>query len=225
MPKISDITGLRFGRLTAVQHIGKGPGKSRNHFWLCQCDCGASVSVNGSCLRLGQTKSCGCLQSDLAKAVGDRSKTHGMTGTSTYNVWVSMVQRCHNPNAKDYQRYGGRGIFVCDEWQKFDNFLSDVGERPEGKSLDRVDNEKGYSPENCRWADAQTQQRNKRNSRLVTHNGKTMTLADWAEANGINPITISARIQNGWDEVSAITTPVDRRYSHQKNKRMPPNAA
>lgn len=225
MPKVSDITGMKFGRLTAVEHVGRVSGKSRNHFWRCQCDCGASVIVKGSCLRGGATKSCGCLQSDLAKAARIRAKTHGMTKTSTYNVWVGMVQRCHNSKSKDYERYGGRGIFVCDEWRVFENFLRDMGERPQGKSLDRVDNNKGYSLENCRWADAQAQQRNKRNSRLLTHNGITMTLADWAEHTGINPITLGARIKNGWDEVSAITTPVHQRYSHQKNKKMPSNEA
>ena len=217
MPKVSEIIGLRFGRLIVSKHLGKGPGKSRNHFWLCQCDCGVSVSVNGSCLRSGQTKSCGCFQKDIAKSAGDRTKTHGMTKTTTYNVWATMIQRCHNPNAKDYPRYGARGIFVCDEWRAFDIFLKDMGERPVGKSLDREDNEKGYSPKNCRWVDAVTQQRNKRNNRTMTHNGKTMTLAGWAETLNINPNTLNARLQNGWDEISAITMPIEKKYSHQKN--------
>lgn len=225
MPKVSDITGVKFGRLTAVEHVGKGSGRSRNHFWRCQCECGAMVTVNGSCLRRGVTKSCGCLQKHIAKAAGDRTRTHGMTGTSTYNVWVGMVQRCHNANSKDYDRYGGRGIFVCDEWQTFSNFLADMGERPEGKSLDRIDNDKGYSPQNCRWADAKSQQRNKRNSRLITHDGKTMTLVEWAEYTGINQRTLSGRLKNGWDEISAITTPVDRKFSHQKNRKRASNVA
>jgi len=219
MPKLVDITGMRFGRLTVSKHLGRGLGKSRSHFWLCLCDCGASVNVNGSCLRGGATKSCGCLQRDMARSVGDRTKTHGMTKTTTYNVWASMIQRCHNANAKDYERYGGRGILVCEAWQAFDAFLRDMGERPLGKSLDRIDNEKGYSPENCRWVNAKIQQRNKRNNRIITHDGKTMTLAEWSAAAGISQITLGARLRNGWDEAAAITTPVAKKYSHQKNKR------
>jgi len=219
MPSVIDITGMKFGRLTVSKHIGRGSKKSRNHFWLCLCDCGASVSVNGSCLRRGATKSCGCYQKDVARAAGDRTKTHGKTKTTTYNVWTSMVQRCNNENAKDYPRYGAIGITVCEEWHTFENFLRDMGERPSGMSLDRINNNSGYSKANCRWTDAKTQQRNKRNTSMLTHNGESMTLQDWAERIGMNPITLADRIYKGWSVGDAITKPVMKMYSHQKNRK------
>lgn len=208
-----DMTSQRFGRLTVVEHLGRTKEKSRNHYWACMCDCGKRVDVKGSNLRRGSTKSCGCFRKEKAKAAGDRTKTHGMCRTSTYNVWSSMIQRCRNQNAKDYPRYGAIGKDVCDRWLSFDNFLEDMGIRPERMSLDRIDNDKGYSKENCRWVSSKAQQRNKTNNRIISHNGKTMTLAEWAEETGINSRTLWSRLKNGWDESDAITTPVKQARS------------
>lgn len=133
---------------------------------------------------------------------------HGKVGTSTYHVWSSMIARCRNPKCPAYPNYGGRGIGVCEAWTSFSGFLADMGERPEGLSLDRVDNDQGYSPENCRWATRTEQARNKRSTRLITVNGETLSTAEWSERSGLKIATIWARIAKGWPESAAVTTPV-----------------
>ena len=157
--KVKDMTGLKFYRLLVVSHAGKKNATSRSHYWNVVCDCGNSLTVNGSNLRSGDTKSCGCLQREIARAAGDRTRTHSMSKTSIYSIWDSMIQRCHNQNRKDFPHYGGRGIEVCARWREsFDDFLSDMGHRPEGMSIDRIDWDKGYEPSNCRWASSGSRQ-------------------------------------------------------------------
>jgi hypothetical protein len=217
MPPVKDITGQKFGRLFVIEISDKKV--NRNTYWKCKCDCGNVTHVLSANLAKGITKSCGCYQRDRARAAGDRTRTHGMTKTTTYNVWSSMMQRCENTNAKDYYRYGAVGIRVSPEWHSFENFLADMGVRPKGKSIDRIDNKKGYFAENCRWADAKTQQRNKNNNRLITSEGLTLTIAEWAERKGINRITLGDRLNKGWSEHDAINRPIEKRYSHQKNRK------
>lgn len=122
---------------------------------------------------------------------------HGMTKTRTFKSWDSMLQRCTNPNDPSYPRYGGRGIKVCKRWLKFSNFLADMGVRPEGKTLDRINNDQGYKPGNCCWATAEEQQRNRRNSRWVTHNGQTKMLIDWSREMGIPYDLLLRRVNRG----------------------------
>jgi hypothetical protein len=148
-----DITGHRFGRLVAISHISfQG--------WLCRCDCGNETIVQGPNLRNGNSKSCGCLRVELAIS---RATKHGHAKkTATYSSWQAMIKRCTNPNTWSWKHYGGRGITVCDRWRySFENFLADMGEKPEGLTLDRINNELGYSPENCRWATPAEQFRNR----------------------------------------------------------------
>lgn len=140
------------------------------------------------------------------------SNKHGMTGTSTYSVWATMKARCSNCNNANYHNYGGRGITVSDSWQKFENFYADMGERPEGMSLDRIDNDKGYSADNCRWASVKQQMRNTRINNWITFNGKTQILKDWADELGLSEQVIHRRLNKcGWSVEDALTIPVNGR--------------
>lgn len=142
---------------------------------------------------------------DLAARNAARA-THRMSHTPIYNCWRSMLARCENPNQKDFARYGARGITVCNRWRNFADFLADMGTKPDGMSIDRIDGSKGYSPENCRWATATEQANNKRSNVLVTFNGATATVAEWAQRVGLERKTLEYRIRAGWDASRALTT-------------------
>ena len=145
MPRtLTSLVGKKFGKLL-VLNISNND-KWSNPMWLCKCDCGKTKIVRGSSLRNGLTQTCGCSRSGNLYAL-----KHGMSNTSTYNIWSSMKDRCLNPHDVAYKYYGGRGIKVCTRWLKFENFLSDMGERPQGLTLDRIDNDKNYELSNCRW--------------------------------------------------------------------------
>lgn len=153
-----DLVGQTFGRLLVQCCVGSN--KSRALVWQCLCDCGKAVDVPGPKLRFGHTKSCGCLSVDTGRHL---NLTHGQSNTPTYGVWLAMKARCNNKNADNYVNYGGRGIKVCERWENsFENFLADMGERPEGLTIERKDNDRGYEPGNCIWADKATQNANKR---------------------------------------------------------------
>lgn len=192
--RTADLTGLRFGRLVVVRISPKR--SSGNVYWHCVCDCGQTREVQRSALVSGASQSCGCLKNELSSR---RQKTHGMTQTPTYSSWVSMTGRCTNPNLREWPHYGGRGITVCSQWRNFEGFLRDMGERPLGTSLDRIDNERSYEPGNCRWATPKEQSRNKRTSRMLTYRGVTKTITDWAEEMGVDRATLNHRVMvAGW---------------------------
>ena len=157
--KGDDLVGKRFGRWTVVAFYPKRYWRGRDTVWLCHCDCGTERGVRGFVLRNGESKSCGCLQREL---VTKRLTTHGMSKTRAYSIWENMKQRCQNPNSTGYHYWGGAGIGVCDRWQKFENFYADMGEPPDGLTLDRKDNDKGYSLENCKWSTRLEQVHNRR---------------------------------------------------------------
>lgn len=159
MPSKKDLTGQRFGRLVVLEEGERT--KSGQVIWYCMCDCGNERRIPVSSLTSGRTKSCGCRRKDVK---AQEVTTHGFSkGNPTYRSWAHMLARCHNPNNKYYHNYGGRGIKVCDRWRySFENFLADMGERPNGKTIDRKDNDGGYEPGNCRWADWQSQMSNRR---------------------------------------------------------------
>lgn len=184
-----DLTGKRFGRLTVVEYAGTNKvGKSSAVTWHCKCDCGNDTIVMTNHLRTGNTSSCGCF-------VRERHTIHGMWDTSIYRTWADIKKRCLNPNNKAYKHYGGRGITICERWLKFENFLADMGERPDGLTIERIDNDKGYSPENCRWATYKEQNRNSRRTRMISYFGETRCLSEWAEVLNINRTTLHWRLR------------------------------
>jgi hypothetical protein len=168
IPKRPVKCGETFGRLLVIEEESERAGKHRA--FLCRCDCGQIVRrVRGGDLRSGKKPSCGCQRKEL---VGNRARLHGhrtLEGSSpTYQSWLGMRQRCLNPRATGYQNWGGRGVTICERWSNFENFLADMGERPEGFTLDRIDNDGNYEPGNCRWATRQEQQQNRRLCKTLT---------------------------------------------------------
>lgn len=191
-----DLTGKVFGRWTIVDFSHRD--NDSNPFWNAICSCGTVRKVEGSSIFSGKSRSCGCLQRDSVT-------THGRSESLIYQVWGGMVGRCHNKKDPSYYRYGGRGITVCDRWRdSFENFLEDMGEKPEGMSIDRINNNSCYCPENTRWATPTEQQRNRNCNKMLTFNGKTQTLAGWAEELNIKYPTLASRIRSGWPLEKAL---------------------
>jgi hypothetical protein len=198
-----DITGQRFGRLVALRKVGHEINKAGKTFhvtWECVCDCGAVVTKSGSKLRQGRVLSCGCLAKDVTRA---RSITHqhsvGGKRTPEYKTYEGMLQRCYNESHQSYHHYGGRGIDVCERWKaSFENFLEDMGFKP-GKSysLDRINNDLGYSKDNCRWATRKEQARNRRTNKLVLHEGRLVCAVELAKILGLPASTVYQRLASG----------------------------
>ena len=183
-----DLVGLKFESWTVLRHHER---RKYHHVWWCRCVCGKEAPVYGQ--NLGKTStSCGCEGRKRSIAA---SITHGMSKTNTCNVWYCMKDRCNNPKNPSFAGYGGRGIHVCDRWlNSFENFLEDMGKKPDGLTLDRKDNNAGYSPENCIWSSRTAQARNRRSNRVLSAFGKTKTLAEWSLETGIKRSTITQRI-------------------------------
>jgi len=202
MGKFIDLTGKTFGRLLVVAEAGRA--KSGHALWLCQCDCGGKTITSGKDLRRSRVKSCGCLRKELFIT------THGMSYSPTHISWTAMKRRCNNPHSKDYKNWGGRGIKVCARWaNSFENFLADMGEKPEGLTLERKNNDRNYEPENCKWATRKEQGRNSRNNHMVEYQGKIQCIAAWAEEKGVAAKTLQTRIQQlHWPVESALTQKV-----------------
>lgn len=191
MGNFVDISGLRYGKLVVsrkVENIGKKVA------WLCECDCGEGTTVTSSDLRSGHTKSCGCLKGGKI--------THGMNRSPEHSIWCQIKGRCYNKNSPAYSYYGGRGIKVCDRWRdSFEAFFHDMGDRPSGNhSIDRIDNDGDYTPENCRWATPYMQANNARSNVRITYQGETHTVTQWARKLAVSPQTIFSRIRYGWTD-------------------------
>jgi len=184
----------KIGELTAVRMVGK---QGHNLLWECICACGTTFNATASNIISGNTKSCGCRKRRVSS---DALRTHGLYGTRAHCIWQNMMRRCYDTKNLAFPNYGGRGITVCDRWHDLRNFYLDMGERPKGRSLDRVNNDLGYSPDNCRWATLTQQARNKRSNTLVERDGIKKTIAEWAEITGIPSSRISARRKLGWSD-------------------------
>lgn len=211
--KVINLCGRKFGRLTVTEYAGRSKKGAR--CWICTCDCGEVRKVFGSNLVRDNSTSCGCLgrQNSIKAHI-----THGHSGkksrSSEYGIWASMISRCENPKVASYPRYGGRGIKVCVRWRKsFQEFLSDMGPRPQGKTLDRDKTNGNYCPSNCRWITPTQQNNNRRGNRRIEVDGITLTSSEWERKTGIRALTIRQRIDRGWPAKRAISEPT------QNNKR------
>jgi len=199
-----DLTGQRFGRLTVLKEAGRT--KWKQIIWHCLCDCGNYKNIVSFSLKNGDSKSCSCFSREEAAR---RETTHGLSKTSTFHIWHTMRAQCYNINASSYYLYGARGIKICKRWHKFENFISDMGIRPIGKSIERRNNNKGYFPENCYWATRKEQSRNTRRNRLITYKNKTFCIAEWEERLNFSKKLIWQRLfRDHWSIEKALTTPI-----------------
>lgn len=184
--------GQRFGRFVVIE--SSSVSKHGERRWLCRCDCGTTKTVPGSALRAGKVRSCGCL-----KRENNTRRIHGGRRTKLYEVFKTMHRRCEKPTSNRYAYYGGRGISVCDEWSDFESFRNwaYANGYGEGLTLDRIDNNGNYSPDNCRWATMKEQSNNRRNSVIVEIDGVRKTVAEWSDVSGISPYTLYSRVNRG----------------------------
>ena len=204
-----NLIGQRFGRLLVLRKAESIQRNTRSGcyaMWLCRCDCGTEKTVRGSHLRGEKIKSCGCYSIDQAAV---RTRTHGMTKSPTYRTWAAIKRRCHNPSQLGYQQYGARGVTVCSRWREsFEAFLADMGEKPDGLTIDRIDSSKGYEPDNCRWATPKEQSYNKINNIGVRPIGPYRSIIEAAEAIGINYGTLHSRLKRGMSVEDALNRPL-----------------
>lgn len=198
-------TGQRFGRLTFIR---KDIARNGRAMWRLKCDCGKEIVARASHVKAHETKSCGCFSIESSRI---RAKKHGHAWPHSpeYNSWHQAKMRCRNPKDPNYVRYGGRGITFCKRWESFENFLADMGLKPSPEySIERIDNSKGYEPDNCKWASSTEQANNRRSNRVITFNGRSKTLAQWARHTGIRWGVLWRRLDLGWSVGKTLFTPV-----------------
>lgn len=213
--KALELTGKRFGRLQVIKRVGSKCGHS---LWLCKCNCGAETYVTACALRKGDTVSCGCWKDEQT---AKRNVKHKHSSSRLYAVWKGIKQRCNNPNHSSYANYGGRGIKMCKEWENFSEFEKWAMEHGYDKdasfgkcTIERIDNNGPYCPDNCRFATWNEQQNNSRNNHRITISGETHTLTEWCDKMGLKPTTVLRRIKGlGWSEEKAIMTPARKTAS------------
>lgn len=198
-----NLSGKIFGDLEAIKPVGVSTKTHRTTVYLCKCIMCNKISYQYSTNLKGFRHCMFC---------NPPQKTHGMTKTKEYKIWAGMKRRCNSKVEENYPLYGGRGIKVCEKWLKFENFYRDMGDAPSDQhTIDRLDCDGNYDPDNCRWATWEEQQRNRRNNHLIVYNGQTKTIAEWAEITGINRANIWWRNNQGWS-VERIFTDADHRY-------------
>lgn len=199
--------GRKFGRLTVVAAERRRTGiRNTTAIYLkALCECGNTTERPHTAFTTGNTRSCGCLH---AESVKTSSRTHGKRSSPIWHIWQQMLQRCNNPSSGGYKKYGARGIQVCLEWHDFETFYADMGDRPEGMTLGRIDNDAGYSKENCRWETPAQQARNKRNTTMLVLDGKSVSLQDLADRHGVPARILRERLfRLGWPMEKALSTP------------------
>lgn len=196
------IIGKRFGRLTVLERLG---ARKEISIYRCHCDCGVETNVFRTALVPKQMQfSCGCMRLQMITK-------HGMTAggirQKTWYTWSEMLSRCTNKDHKQFENYGGRGIAVCKRWMDFRNFLEDMGKAPDGLSIDRINNDGNYEPGNCRWTDAKTQMRNRRNTCRVQIGNEIKTLQEWSDSSGVNVNTLRSRYRYKWSSENLLKIP------------------
>lgn len=203
MGKLVDLTGQRFGRWVVLERASNTPNGTAR--WICQCDCGTKRIVIGRDLRNGSSQSCGCLHREIAAASSQKFASRDMR---LYRIWCAMRKRCNNPKHPFYYVYGGRGIRVCPEWETdfgaFQAWAVSHGYSPE-LTIDRINNDLGYCPQNCRWASIAEQANNHRNNKTIIYKGKKKTIAQWAKITGISYGTLLSRYNAGWSAEDMLT--------------------
>lgn len=207
-PRVQTFAGKKFNRLTAVRFIEM---TSCKQVWEFKCDCGLTTVSAIRNVISGNTKSCGCFRLEATRKA---NTVHGCAArgakTPAYKSWKAMRDRCYRTSSDAFHNYGGRGIAICKRWEDFENFLSDMGERPEGLTLERRDNNLGYSPENCYWGTRRVQSLNRRTALMVTFNGETLNLSVWSERLGKQYDTLYMRLKHGWTVDRAFTAPIQK---------------
>jgi hypothetical protein len=218
---ILSLLDVEYHELTVIEYYGKRrQNRSTRHHWICECRCGAYIIVEGSHLKEGHTRSCGCLQK---KVVSKLNKTHGLAKTPEYKIWHAMIRRCTNKDLECYKNYGGRGITVCERWlNSIQLFLEDMGPRPSPDlSVERIDNAGNYCPENCKWGTDEEQLNNKRDNVVLTYRDETMTVAQWARKFNVKSNRIYQAIYKG----RSATDILDKIQQEQDAKKHETNAA
>lgn len=197
MAGLASLEGVVFNRLTVVK---RAPSTDKGTRWLCRCTCGKDVDVSRTALVRGYSQSCGCMRNENT---GNRRRKHGEANTSgeVYGVWQAMKRRCNNTATRGYRYYGARGIRVCARWsESYEAFRDDMGPRSEGMSIERIDNDGDYCPENCRWATQAEQIVNRRNNRMVVMGGQSITETEASRMLGLSTGTVAACRRAGWAE-------------------------
>ncbi len=203
---MKNLVGKKYGLLTVLAEVER-KGKDRRVLVRCDCVLATEKVVYFGNLQRGATTSCGCVHKSISSAVAIAlNTTHGLCKHRLYSTWGSMKKRCHDPKHKSYATYGGRGITVCERWQRFENFYADMGPTyKEGLTLDRKDNNKGYDPDNCRWATWSEQGKNRRTNLIATLNGRTQCVTAWCQELGVSINTVRSRLRVGKTPEQALT--------------------
>lgn len=210
MGKFEDLTNKRFGKLLVVENTNKK--RNKKTIWLCKCDCGNYKEVQVDNLTSGHTKSCGCLNGKGYK--------HNLKNTRLYYIWSCMKQRCYNENHKQYKDYGQRGIKICNEWHEFINFYNWAinNDYQDNLTIDRINNNGNYEPDNCRWVNMKIQSNNRRSNHIIEYKNETHTLKEWCDILKLNYKTIQTRINSlKWNVKKAFETPTNIKYRNKRS--------
>lgn len=218
MNKNFNLVGMRFGKLVVIELDCQRKDKKNQRYWKCRCDCGNETIVSTGNLRSGNSKSCGCTNRERLVLRNKQLAKHGARSNwkkdRLYDIWGGIKKRCENPNDKGYKSYGGRGIKICEEWKNNYVAFRDwalVNGYEENLSIDRIDTNKNYCPENCRWATAKQQANNRRNNIFIEYNGKRQSINEWSAETGLSYRAIHARLKAGWEVSKTLEQPSKRK--------------